>query len=72
MKEEPLVSIIIPNYEHEDVLKTCIDSLFNVNTYKNFEIIVVENNSKSKSTFEYYEQVQKEHDNVRVVTWNGT
>lgn len=72
MKEEPLVSIIIPNYEHEDVLKTCIDSLFNVNTYKNFEIIVVENNSKSKSTFEYYEQVQKEHDNVSVVTWNGT
>lgn len=72
MKEEPLVSIIIPNYEHEEVLKTCIDSLFNVNTYKNFEIIVVENNSKSKSTFEYYEQVQKEHDNVRVVTWNGT
>ena len=72
MKEEPLVSIIIPNYEHEDVLKTCIDSLFNVNTYKNFEIIVVENNSKSKPTFEYYEQVQKEHENVRVVTWNGT
>lgn len=72
LDEDPLVSIIIPNYEHEDVLKTCIDSLYNVNTYKNFEIIIVENNSKKKSTFDYYEQVQAEHKNVKVVTWEGT
>lgn len=72
LDEEPLVSIVIPNYEHEDVLKTCIDSLYNVNTYKNFEIIIVENNSKKKSTFDYYEQVQAEHGNVKVVTWAGT
>ena len=72
LDEEPLVSIVIPNYEHEDVLKTCIDSLYNVNTYKNFEIIIVENNSKKKSTFDYYEQVQAEHENVKVVTWEGT
>ena len=67
-----MISIIIPNYEHEDVLKTCIDSLYNVNTYKNFEIIIVENNSKKKSTFDYYEQVQADHENVKVVTWEGT
>ena len=72
LDEEPLVSIVIPNYEHEDVLRTCIDSLYNVNTYKNFEIIIVENNSKKKSTFDYYEQVQAEHENVKVVTWEGT
>lgn len=72
LEEEPFVSIMIPNYEHEDVLKTCIDSLYNVNTYKNFEIIIVENNSKKKSTFDYYEQVQAEHENVKVVTWEGT
>ena len=70
--KNPLVSIIIPNYEHADILKTCIDSLFNVNEYKNFEVIVVENNSKKQETFDYYEQVQKEHDNVRVVKWEGT
>lgn len=72
LDEDPLVSIVIPNYEHEDVLKTCIDSLYNMNTYKNFEIIIVENNSKKKSTFDYYEQVQVEHENVKVVTWEGT
>lgn len=72
LEEEPFVSIVIPNYEHEDVLKTCIDSLYNVNTYKNFEIIIVENNSKKKSTFDYYKHVQTEHENVKVVTWEGT
>lgn len=72
LDEDPFVSIVIPNYEHEDVLKTCIDSLYNVNTYKNFEIIIVENNSKKKSTFDYYKQVQAEHENVKVVTWEGT
>lgn len=70
MDEEPLVSIIIPNYEHVDVLKTCIDSLYEVNTYSNIEIIIVENNSKKQETFDYYESLKKEHDNIKVVTWN--
>lgn len=67
----PLVSIIIPNYENKAVLKRCIDSLFNVNTYKNIEIIIVENNSRSKEIFNYYDEIQKEHNNVHVVTWEG-
>lgn len=67
----PLVSVLIPNYENRDVLKRCVDSLFNINSYKNIEVIIIENNSKSKEIFDYYEQVQKEHDNVHVVTWSG-
>ncbi len=70
-ENDPLVSIIIPNYEHSDVLKTCIDSLFRVNAYKNIEIIIVENNSKEQKTFDYYEKLQKEHENVKVVKWDG-
>lgn len=71
-KENPLVSIIIPNYDHADVLKTCIDSLYRFNQYENFEIVIVENNSKKKETFDYYNLLQKEHANIRVVTWKGT
>jgi len=33
------------------------------------EFIVVENNSTEKETFEYYDSVQKQYDNVRVVKW---
>lgn len=66
----PLVSIIIPNMEHKDVLKTCIDSLLNVNTYKNIEIIIVENNSKSNEIFEYYNELEQMNDNIKVVKWD--
>ena len=67
----PLVSIIIPNMDHKDVLKTCIDSLFEVNTYRNIEIIVVENNSKKEETFKYYHELEKEHANVKIVYWKN-
>ena len=67
----PLVSIIIPNYENKAVLERCIDSLLNVNSYRNIEILVIENNSKSKEIFDYYESIQKRYENVHVITWNG-
>ncbi len=65
----PLVSVIIPNKDHVADLDTCIQSLFEKNSYQNFEIIIIENNSEEKKTFEYYEEIQKQHDNVKVVTW---
>ena len=71
VKGTPKVSVIIPSYEHPDLLKTCIDSILKKTTYPNYEIVVVENNSKEQKTFDYYEQVQKEHSNVRVVTYPG-
>ena len=67
----PLISIIIPNYENKAVLERCIDSLFNVNTYNNIEILIVENNSKSREIFDYYESIQKKHENVHVISWTG-
>lgn len=66
---DPLLSIIIPNKDHIDDLDKCIKSLETVNTYKNIEIIVVENNSESQETFDYYEKLQTEFSNVKVVTW---
>lgn len=70
-KDNPLVSILIPNYNHKPILKTCIDSLYNVNTYKNFEIVIVENNSTEKEIFDYYEELKISHNNIQVVTYKG-
>ena len=66
---DPLVSIIIPNKDHVSDLKKCIDSLYTVNRYKNFEIIIVENNSEEKETFAYYKQLEEKHENIKVLTW---
>ncbi len=65
---EPLVSVLIPNKDHADDLDKCISSVERQD-YSNYEIIIIENNSTEKETFEYYEKVQKKYDNVRVVFW---
>jgi len=51
---EPMVSIIIPNYEHIDDLKKCLESIQKTIGYANYEILIAENNSKDKATFDYY------------------
>ena len=70
-KDNPLVSIIIPNMNHKDILKTCIDSLFEKNIYSNFEIIIIENNSNQQEIFDYYKELETLHTNVHVVYWEG-
>lgn len=65
----PLISIIIPNKDHIDDLNKCLNSVYSKSTYKNFEIIIVENNSTESETFEYYEKIKKEYENIKIVYW---
>ena len=67
----PLISVIIPNKDHTDDLDVCLKSLYEKSSYKNFEVIIVENNSTEKETFEYYEKVKQHYENLNVVTWTG-
>ncbi len=69
LAKKPLVSIIIPNKDHIAELSTCINGIFNRNSYGNYEIIIAENNSQEEATFRYYEDVMRQHDNIRVVYW---
>ena len=71
IENPPLVSIIIPNKDQVKVLKQCIDSIYEKTLYKNFEILVVENNSTENETFEYYNEIENTHDNLRVLYYKG-
>jgi GT2 family glycosyltransferase len=44
----PVISIVVPNWNGEDVIGECLDSL-RAQTFKDFEIIVVDNNSSDSS-----------------------
>jgi len=66
---EPLISIMIPNKDHIDDLKKCIQSIYSLSTYSNFEIIIIENNSTEEKTFAYYETLVQ-YKNLKVVFWD--
>ena len=69
-KENPLISIIIPNKDHVDDLQKCIDSIETKSEYRNYEYIIVENNSCDE-TLNYYKKLEKENSKVKVVYYKG-
>jgi len=58
IKGTPLVSIIIPNKDHKQDLKKCIDSIMTRSTYRHYEVIIVENNSETDDIFAYYDELK--------------
>jgi GT2 family glycosyltransferase len=54
----PLVSIIIPTRDRVDILKNCIDSIFEKSTYGNIEIIIVDNDSVECDTHHYFSSLK--------------
>lgn len=69
VKGNPKVSIVIPNKDHTDDLAVCLKSVLEKATYKNVEVIIVENNSTEKKTFEDYKAFEAKYNNVKVITW---
>ena len=67
---DPLISIIIPNKDHIEDLKRCIDSIDQKSTYRNYEYIIVENNSTEEKTFQFYKKLEAENPKAHVVYWD--
>ena len=66
----PLVSILIPTKDRIDLLKTCITSILEITNYLNFEILVLDNESKEEATLNYLEVLSR-HKKVKVLKIDG-
>ncbi|MGD9559413.1 MAG: glycosyltransferase family 2 protein [Oscillospiraceae bacterium] len=66
----PLVSIIIPSSEHIPELDRCIRSIYSRTLYKPFEVLVVENGSRTVETFAYYEKLTQSYPDCRVLVYD--
>ena len=62
-----LISIIIPIKDAADVTRRCIDSIYNKSTYRNFEIILIDNNSSQDETFAMIKEYEEKYDNFRSI-----
>ncbi|WP_260393072.1 glycosyltransferase family 2 protein [Ralstonia sp. SET104] len=69
-KAEPLVSLIIPTRDMIDVLRVCIESILRKTTYKNFEIIVVDNQSSTVAAAKYFAEIAR-NKRVRVIKFDA-
>ena len=65
----PLVSLLIPTRDGYDILHKCVDSILEKTLYKNYEIIVLDNETTCKKTLEYFDKIKK-HDNVSVLEYH--
>lgn len=70
---EPMISILIPNKDHVDILGQCVSSILAKSTYQNYEILIIENNSEEQETFDFYRELEKDP-RIRVIVcetdWN--
>ena len=66
---DPKVSILIPNKDGIDLLENCVKSILEKTTYKNYEIVIIENNSENKETFEYYNKLIQDS-RIKILNYN--
>lgn len=57
LTEQPLVSLIIPTRNGLKLIEQCIESIVAKSTYKNYEIIVVDNGSDDLEALKYFEKI---------------
>ena len=69
-EQKPLISVLVPNKDHAEDLKKCLESVESYSAYRNLEWIIVENNSTEPETFALYRELEKKK-NVRILTWDG-
>ncbi|MBQ4293417.1 MAG: glycosyltransferase family 2 protein, partial [Lachnospiraceae bacterium] len=65
---QKLISVVIPNKDHGEDLAKCIDSLKRSAEGYALEILIVENNSAKKETFELYRRLEQD-ERIRVLQY---
>ena len=69
IKDMPKISIIIPNKDHVNDLSRCVESILDLSTYKNYEIVIADNQSTDEKLFAYYDELSK-LENVKIVKYD--
>lgn len=62
-------SIIIPTKDKIELLDPCVKSILDKTEYENYEIIIVNNNSVEKETFEWFDKYKK-HPKIKIINAN--
>jgi len=56
----PHVTIIIPTKDRTELLSTCVTSIVSRSTYRQFDVLIVDNGSSEPESHAYFERVQQD------------
>ena len=65
----PLVSLLIPTRDKADILEKCVTGLLQHTDYKNFEILLLDNESREPATRRLFTELSKD-DRVRIIPYD--
>ncbi len=65
------VSIIIPFRDRIDLLRTCLDSIYEKTIYPHIEILLVNNQSQETETLRYLEKLPTDRENIRILPYDA-
>jgi GT2 family glycosyltransferase len=68
---QPLVSLIVPTFNQYQLLSQCVEGILNGTSYKNIELIIVDNRSNDPRTLEYLSEIPTKDSRVKVVRDDG-
>ena len=66
---QPRVSLIVPTRDRVELLRTCVESILDRTSYGNFEILVVDNQSRDPAACAYLDRLRTMR-NVRVLSFD--
>ena len=68
--KEPQITIIIPTKDKAEILDKCLKSIYSKTNYKNYNIIVINNNSCKKETYECLNSYKNNNKNFDYINMN--
>ena len=65
-----LVSLVIPTRDRLDLIKNCVESIIEKTSYKDYEILVIDNQSREKKTLKWFKKIEEENSSVRIIKYD--
>lgn len=66
----PKVSLVIPTRDKVELLRMCVESIFERTSYPSFEVVVVDNQSSDRAALAYLAELER-RDRVRVLRYDA-
>lgn len=67
---EPLVSLLVPTRDCLSLVEVAVRSILEKSTYTNYEILILDNGSVEKETFDFFAKIQEEDKRVKILRYD--